>query len=176
MKYSYKYKSFESYLIPKEEYKEQKDDLLKRYEIEHLKEFSDFLLPISEKLELNFSMTNRKIENELNIHFKITNDSFSLTTPKLEKSEEHIEHTISKYFPQSEFISVIDLLHSVQIKTDFLESFKHYSIQNVRTQKLDSNLLFASIVGYGCNISLSKMAKISTGINFKLLASKRKAL
>ena len=165
LKYSYKYKSFESYLIPKEEYKEQKNDLLKRYEIEHLKEFSDFLLPISEKLELNFSMTNRKIENELNIHFKITNNSFSLTTPKLEKSEEQIEHTISKYFPQSEFISVIDLLHSVQIKTDFLESFKHYSIQNVRTQKLDSNLLFASIVGYGCNISLSKMAKISKGIS-----------
>ena len=79
--------------------------------------------------------------------------------------EEQIEHTISKYFPQSEFISVIDLLHSVQTKTDFLESFKHYSIQNVRTQKLDSNLLFASIVGYGCNISLSKMAKISKGIN-----------
>ena len=50
-------------------------------------------------------MTNRKIENELNIHFKITNNSFSLTTPKLEKSEEQIEHTISKYFPQSEFIS-----------------------------------------------------------------------
>ena len=41
--------------------------------------------------------------------------------------EEQIEHTISKYFPQSEFISVIDLLHSVQTKTDFLESFKHYS-------------------------------------------------
>ena len=79
--------------------------------------------------------------------------------------EEQIEHTISKYFPQSEFISVIDLLHSVQTKTDFLESFKHYSIQNVRTQKLDSNLLFASIVGYGCNISLSKMAKISKGIS-----------
>lgn len=41
----------------------------------------------------------------------------------------------------------------------------NYSIQNVRTQKLDSNLLFASIVGYGCNISLSKMAKISKGIS-----------
>ena len=65
-------------------------------------------------------MTNRKIEKTNLIYiFKITNGSFSLTTPKLEKSEEQIEHTISKYFPQSEFISVIDLLHSVQIKTDF---------------------------------------------------------
>ena len=33
-----------------------------------------------------------------------------LTTPKLEKTEEQMEHTIGKYFPQSEFISVIDLL------------------------------------------------------------------
>ena len=44
-------------------------------------------------------------------------------------------------------------------------SFKHYSLKNIKTQKLDSNLLFASIVDYGCNISLSKMAKISKGIN-----------
>lgn len=69
LKYSYIYKSFKSYLIPKEEYKEQKDKLLKQYDLEHLKEFLAFLLPISEKLELNFSMTNRKIENELNIHY-----------------------------------------------------------------------------------------------------------
>ena len=57
------------------------------------------------------------------------------------------------------------MLNSVQTKTDFLDSFKHYSLKNIKTQKLDSNLLFASIVGYGCNISLSKMAKISKGIN-----------
>jgi hypothetical protein len=88
-----------------------------------------------------------------------------LTTPKLEKTEDQLEHTIGKYFPQAEFISVIDLLHSVQIKTDFLDSFKHYSFQNTRLKKLEPNLLYASIVGYGCNISLSKMAKISKGIS-----------
>ena len=31
--------------------------------------------------------------------------------------------------------------------------------------KIDSNSLFATIVGYGCNINIAKMAKISKGIN-----------
>lgn len=93
--------------------------------------------------------------------FEMTPDSFILTTPKLEKTDQQIEHTIGKYSPQAEFISVIDLLHSVQIKTDFLDSFKHYSLQNISVRKLEPNLLYDSIVGYGCNITLSKMAKIS---------------
>ena len=103
-------------------------------------------------MEKTFEITNTRIIKELNIHFRLTNDSFILTTPKLEKTDEQLEHTISKYFPQAEFISIIDLLNSVQTKTDFLDSFKHYSLKNIKTQKLDSNLLFASIVGYDCNI------------------------
>jgi TnpA family transposase len=165
LKYSYKYKSFEEYLIPKDEYQAKKSELLKHNELEHLGDLEKFILPINQKLESNFRSTNEKIINELNFHIKLNGDSFSLLTPKLEKSDEQLEHTISKYFPQAEFISVIDLLHSVQQQTNFLDSFKHYSLQNTKIKKLDANLLFASIVGYGCNISLSKMAKISKGIS-----------
>ena len=165
LKYSYKYKSFEEYLISKEEFTNKKNELLIYHELEHLENLNTYISPINKKLEKTFEITNTRIIKELNIHFRLTNDSFILTTPKLEKTDEQLEHTISKYFPQAEFISIIDLLNSVQTKTDFLESFKHYSLKNIKTQKLDSNLLFASIVGYGCNISLSKMAKISKGIN-----------
>ena len=165
LKYSYKYKSFEEYMIPKEEFIKYKKELLIYHELEYLEDFKNYAAPINEKLEKSFESTNAKIINDLNIYFKLTPDSFVLTTPKLEKTEEQMEHTIGKYFPQSEFISVIDLLHSVQRKTEFLDSFKHYSLQNTRIEKLDANLLYASIVGYGCNISLSKMAKISKGIS-----------
>ena len=165
LKYSYKYKSFEEYLISKEEFTNKKNELLIYHELEHLQNLNTYIAPINKKLEKTFEITNTRIIKELNIHFRLTNDSFILTTPKLEKTDEQLEHTISKYFPQAEFISIIDLLNSVQTKTDFLDSFKHYSLKNIKTQKLDSNLLFTSIVGYGCNISLSKMAKISKGIN-----------
>jgi TnpA family transposase len=163
--YSYKHKSLEEYLIPKDEFTKNKKELLAYNELEHLDDYDRFIAPINEKLETSFEITNHRIDKELNPYFKLTTDSFILTTPKLDKTDEQLEHTIAKYFPQAEFISVIDLLHSVQIKTNFLDSLKHYSLQNVKTGKLDANLLFASIVGYGCNISLSKMAKISKGIS-----------
>ena len=165
LKYSYKYKSFEDYLIPKDEFILNKKDLLSCHELEYLEDFKKFIVPITEKLEKSFEVTNMRIEKELNTYFKFTTDSFILTTPKLEKTDEQLEHTIAKYFPQAEFISVIDLLNSVQTKTNFLDSFKHYSLQNTSVRKLEPNLLYASIVGYGCNISLSKMAKISKGIS-----------
>ena len=165
LKYSYKYKSFEDYLIPKDEFFQEKKALFAYYELDHLENFSEYIDPINKKLEHSFEITNRRIIKDNNTHFKATADSFILSTPKLEKTEEQLEHTIAKYFPQAELISVIDLLHSVQVKTDFLDSFKHYSLQNTRIGKLDPNLLYASIVGYGCNISLSKMAKISKGIS-----------
>ncbi|MEA3227878.1 MAG: Tn3 family transposase [Campylobacterota bacterium] len=165
LKYSYKYKSFEEYMIAKDEYQSKKQELLKHYELNHLADLEKFITPINTKLEASFKSTNEKIINELNFHIKLTTDSFILTTPKLDKTDEQIEHTISKYFPQAEFISVIDLLHSIQLHTGFLDSFKHYSLQNTKIKKLDENLLYASIVGYGCNISLSKMSKISKGIS-----------
>ncbi len=165
LQYSYKYKSFEEYLIPKDTFFREKKILLAHYELDYLENFSEYIDPINKKLEQSFEITNRRIIKETNTHFKLTADSFILSTPKIEKTDEQLEHTIAKYFPQAEFISVIDLLHSIQIKTDFLDSFKHYSLQNIRTQKLDPNLLYASIVGYGCNISLSKMGKISKGIS-----------
>ena len=165
LKYSYKYKSFEEYLIPKDEFLLNKKELLSYNELEDLENFNKFIVPITEKLEKSFKVTNRRIEKELNIYLKLTTDSFILSTPKLEKTDEQLEHTIGKYFPQAEFISVIDLLNSIQTKTNFLDSFKHYSLQNTRIKKLEPNLLYASFVGYGCNISLSKMAKISKGIS-----------
>ena len=165
LKYSYKYKSFEDYLIPKDEFFQEKKALLAYYELDNLENFSEYIDPINKKLEQSFEITNRRIAKENNTYFKPTADSFILSTPKLEKTEEQLEHTIAKYFPQAELISVIDLLYSVQVKTDFLDSFKHYSLQNTKIGKIDPNLLYASIVGYGCNISLSKMAKISKGIS-----------
>jgi TnpA family transposase len=165
LKHSYKYKNFEEYLIPKDEFTNNKKELLLYYELSHLEDFKSFLKPITEKLEKSFETTNERISKELNNYFKSTVDSFILSTPKLEKTDHQLEHTIGKYFPQAEFISVIDLLNSVQTKIDFLDSFKHYSLQNTSVKKLDSNLLYASIVGYGCNITLSKMAKISKGIS-----------
>lgn len=67
LKYSYKYKSFEDYLISKDEFISNKKELLKYHELEHLEDFDTFIKPIIQKLEMSFANTNERIEKELNI-------------------------------------------------------------------------------------------------------------
>lgn len=166
LKHSYKYKNFEKYLINQDEWGKNKKQLLKTHELEHLKDFDQFFKPIKEKLEMSFKTTNNRINTELNSYFRFKDDTFNsfvLTTPKIEKDDENIL-TLSQYLPQSEYISIIDLLHSVDSHSNFLESLKHYT-QIGTSGRIDKNLLLASILGYGCNITLSKMGKISKGIS-----------
>ena len=160
LKYSFKYRNFEDYLIDKDEWKKNKETLLKLHGLENLKDYGEFIKPVKEKLEKSFKQTNENIRKGLNTHFTSTDDSYILKTPKLDKKED--EESISKYFPSNEYISVIDLLRAINEETDFLSSFQHY---NQGKAKTNHNLLLAALLWYGCNLSLPKMGKISKGIN-----------
>jgi TnpA family transposase len=162
LKYSYRYKDFDSYLLDKDEWNKNKDALLEMHELEHLKKFDIFIEPIKTKVEHNFKHTNENIKRGFNTYFTSTIDSFILKTPKLEKDEDESHESIAKYFPHDEYLSVVDVLDSINNEVNFLSSFQHYSQSKIKS---NHNLLLASILGYGCNITLSKIGKISKGIN-----------
>jgi len=162
LKYSYRYRNFDDYMISKEEFKKDKNLLLKKHDMEHMKDFDRFIETIKTKVEQSYKLTNENIKKGFNTYFTATDNSFILKTPKLDKSEEEEKNTLAKYFPHDEYLSIIDLLDAVNKQTDFLSSFKHYTHTN---RKEKHNLLLAAILGYGCNLSLSKMGKISKGIN-----------
>ena len=161
LKYSYRYQNFECYLIDKEEWLKNRTKLLLTHNLEHLKDLDSFLEPINAKLECSYKRTNERIIKELNTNFRLTSDSFILKTPKLDKEPQQ-EESISKYFPKSDYVSVIDVLHSINQETNFLEAFQHYTQSK---KERNHSLLLASILGYGCNINISKIGKISKGIN-----------
>ncbi|MBA1420521.1 MAG: Tn3 family transposase [Epsilonproteobacteria bacterium] len=161
LKYSYRYQNFEHYLIDNDEWGKDKNILLKTHSLEHLKDLDSFLEPINLKLERSYKQTNERIIKELNTNFRLTTDSFILKTPKLDKEPQE-EESISKYFPKSDYVSVIDVLYSINQETDFLEAFQHYTQSK---KERNPSLLLASILGYGCNINISKIGKISKGIN-----------
>ncbi len=160
LKYSYRYQNFDRYLINKDEWDNNKSEILNSNGISHLRDLNSFLKPIEEKLERSFEVTNRRIIKELNTNFALKGDSFILKTPKVEKDE---DDSISEYFPTNSYLSIIDVLRTVNQKTGFLDLLTYFN-PNYKS-KIDSNSLFATIVGYGCNINISKMAKISKGIN-----------
>lgn len=160
LKYSLKYRNFEDYLIDKNEWHRNKEMLLKVHALGTLGEFDTFIEPIKEKLETSFKQSNENILKGFNAYFSSNESSFLLKTPKIDRSGE--EASIAKYFPLSEYISVIDLLHSIDEEVGFLSSLQHY---NQSKSKINHNLLLAALLGYGCNLSLPKIGKISKGIN-----------
>ena len=160
LKYSLKYRNFEDYLIDNDEWEKNKETLLKVHELEGLKDYDEFIEPVKERLDGSFKQTNENIKNGFNTCFTETDNSYILKTPKLDKKED--EETIAKYFPSNEYISIIDLLHAVNKEVDFLSSFQHY---NQGKSKTNHNLLLAALLGYGCNLSLPKISKISKEIS-----------
>lgn len=162
LKYSNRYKDFDSYLFDKDEWSKDQDTLLKTHELGHLKEFDTFIEPIKTKVEESFNNTNENIIKGFNTYFTSTIDSFNLKTPKLEKENDDANESIAKYFPHDEYLSIVDVIDSIDQEVDFLSSFQHYSQSKIKS---NHNLLLAAILGYGCNINISKIGKISKGIN-----------
>lgn len=162
LKYSYRFRNFDDYMLNKEDWIKNKDLLLAKHEMEYLKDFDTFIKTVEDKVESSYKVTNKNIAQGLNAYYTTIDDSFMLKTPKLDKDEDEEKNPLAKYFPNKEYLSVIDILHSINEETDFLSSFQHYSQSRV---KGNHNLLLASILGYGCNLSLSRMGKISKGIN-----------
>jgi TnpA family transposase len=105
-------------------------------------------------------MSNENIQKGFNTYFTTNTTSFVLKTPKVEKDDEI--DTISKHFPSSEYISIIDVLSVINQECNFLSTFRHYTQDK---EAKDYNLLLATIIGYGCNLDTSKIGKISKGIN-----------
>ena len=162
LKYSYKFRNFDDYMIDKVYWLKNKSLLFAKHNLGYLEEFDDFIETVKVKVEESYKRTNHNIASGINTYFTASDDSFSLKTPKLEKNEDEEQSPLSKYFPSDECLSVIDILNSVDKETDFLSSFRHYSQSRMKS---NHNLLLASILGYGCNLSLSRMGKISKGIN-----------
>jgi len=127
---------------------------LKTHDLVHLKEFDTFIKPIKVKVEGSFKHTNENIKKGFNSYFTPTVDSFILKTPKLQKDEDATKESISKYFPHHEYLSIVDVLNSIDNQVDFLSSFQHYSQTKVKS---NYNLLLAAILGYGCNINITKI-------------------
>jgi TnpA family transposase len=157
--HSYKYKNLYEYMIDDKEWLDNKHNYLAKHKLDHLSSYNNYIQSIKEKLDYSFKNSNDNIMQNKNQYFTSTTNSFLLKTPKVEKDED-IE-SISKYFPYNEHLSIIDILNSVNKQTGFLSTFRHYHTDK---ESKNQSLLLASILGYGCNLNISKIGKISKGI------------
>lgn len=162
LKYSYRYRAFNAYLLDAKLYEANKEEYLKHYNIEFLQDSNKLMQDQQADLGNAYKTTNENIINGINIYFHSRPDgSFVVHTPKVEKLED--EDTIGPYLPKEKFIPLIDVLRHIDQLVSFNKKFLHHS-KNLHHRLPKHNALYAAIIGYGCNISIPKMGKISKGI------------
>jgi TnpA family transposase len=160
LKYSYRYKNFDSYLIDRTQWNTNKSKLIENHKMQSIRDAKTILESLEKRLEDRYQKTNTRINQELNTNFNFTDKSFILKTPKVIKES---DESIAKYFPKESFLSVLEILNGIHQQSGFLGAFSYYN--KAHQEKISLDLLIATIVGYGCNINVSKMGKISKGIN-----------
>jgi TnpA family transposase len=162
LKYSYKYRTFEDYLIPQNIWESNKQELLEKAGLTELRDFAKLEILLKKALEEQFRNTNANIINGSNKYATIReNGDLTLKTPKQDKE---ILDTNIDLFPKNRFISLFEVLATVAQISGFTNCFEHFQIKNNREKPADK-VFFAGMIGYGCNLGIRKTAKISRSIN-----------
>ena len=117
---------------------------------------------LSTTLHRQYELTNGNILNGANKHVRFHKDGrFHVTTPKLD--DDDIE-TPDSLFPSERFISLLEVLSTVNRSSKFVDAFEPWQTKYAR-EKPPNKTFFAGIMGIGCFIGTRKMEKISTAIN-----------
>jgi TnpA family transposase len=160
--HSYKYKPFDDYLISKEEWKQNKKSFIEKAELTIFQDCNTVLNILKKNLDEQFETTNANIINGFNEYIRFPKKGgFHVETSRVEKEESNI---VSDLFPQSRYVSLLEILSSINKYTGFADSFEHYNLKYNREKPKDK-VFFAGVMGYGCNIGIKRMAKISRGIS-----------
>lgn len=164
--YSFNYKAFDEYLITKETWDKQKEELLFKSGLDKFSKFKNLETKLRKTLNEQYRITNLNIEIKNNLYAEIKeNGKLRVSTPKTEKAE--LINNIS-LFPNNKFISLFEVLFSVNNATNFSEYFEHWQLKYNKVRPNDKTF-FAGIVGFGCNLGINKIARISKSINSKEL-------
>lgn len=154
LKYTYKYKDMESFLIPKELWDKDQDSFLEKANLSHLKDVNARINDYKKMLHHHYQNTNDNILKGRNKYFrKSKNNNYHVVTPKVEKEEPEIT-----LFPSEAAIPLSEVLATVNEATGFLEHFEHLQ-PLYRKNRPDKSLFFAGITAYGCNLGVQAMAK-----------------
>jgi len=110
----------------------------------------------------NSPKTNRRILAGENPHIHFRNDGrFHVLTPKVETED---SESLAAYFPESRYISLLEVLATVNRASGFLNEFQHHQVRHNRSRPPNRSFM-AGVIGYGCFIGTRKIARISKLIN-----------
>jgi len=162
LKDSYKYRPLDDYMISKQRWNSEKKTLMERA---GLSEFSDpkkVLEELDKKLFDSYQKTNENHRTGANKFVSLRkNGSLLIKTPKLEEKD---VDPLQDLFPEKQYISLSEVLATVDRHSHFLDEFQHWQ-QRYNRPKPAKKTFIAGIEAIGCDIGMGKILKISRDIN-----------
>ncbi len=160
--HSHKYRSLDDYLIPPLAWEQKREALLQEASLESFNDCDETLETLSQSLDQQHRRTNRRLREGFNPLLTMREDgSFHVITPKQDETD---AAPLSRFFPDRKYVSLLEVLHTVQRATSFLDEFEHWQ-RTHHKRRPPEKTFFAGIIGYGCDIGLSKIAQISKQIS-----------
>ena len=160
--HSEKYRPFDEYLISKADWEAHRAEYLQRAHLEAFADCKAVLRALDQELDASYRKVNENFKSGKNPYLtRRTNGTFHVNTPKLDEVE---CLSLGTFFPEQKYISMLEMLATVDQATNFLDEFVHWQIKYQRT-KPNKKVFFAGIIGYGCDIGHRKLAQISKEID-----------
>lgn len=162
LKHSYRYRTLEEYLIPEAIWTAQKEELLDRAGLQHVRSASGVLAELEQRLDQQYHLTNQNIQCGDNQYISLKkNGAFSLKTPPLSNSD---TPGASFHFPDVNYVSLLEVLSTVNEVASFVSEFSNPKLKYNRAKPADRSY-FAGLLGLGCGIGVRKIAQISRSID-----------
>lgn len=159
LEYSDKYKSIDEYLIHPKVWSETKNQIIERANLSSIQDFNTFLKSISERLDNQFQNANEKAGDNKNLKIG-RNGKPKVITPRTTTDE---SEGCAEILGKDLYVPLIKILSDVKYATKMSDAFTHYS-RKTSKRGISDDILFAALMGLGCNIGVRKMGKISKGI------------
>jgi TnpA family transposase len=162
LEHSYKYRPLDTYLIAKSRWESEKAALLERAELTELSDPKKVLEVLDQKLFEQYQKTNENLLSGANSFVSFTNQgSLRVNTPKLEEKE---VEPLQGLFPEKQYVSLSEVLATVDRHSAFLDEFQHWQQRHNRSKPAKKTFI-AAISAIGCDIGMGKILKISREIN-----------
>ncbi len=162
LKYSYRFRAIQDYLIPTIRWQKERGRLLTLAGLEPFADGEACLADLKTTIDNTYQSVNKRYRDGHNAHLTIdTSGHVKVRTPATPFSEEEY---VSSLLTENGIVPVLKILRDVNQTTNFINCFKHLSPKHHKLKPTVETVL-AGIMGKGCNIGIDKLSHISIGIN-----------
>jgi Tn3 transposase DDE domain len=168
LEHSYKYRTLDNYMIDRDRWQRDEQTLLARAGLASFVEAKQVLDELDRDLYAQYLRTNRNLVEGNNSWVKLNKDNtLNISTPKVDDAD---VMPLQNFFPERDYISLLEVLSTVNRYSGFLDEFQHWQ-QRYHRPKPPQKTFYAGIIGLGCGIGTRKIARISRQILFQAIAN-----